>query len=173
MADTCAISSPFPTGRYTERTTRRDPSSSTLRHLKPEVALLVAEFTFLLIKTAPLLLSFASLSTLEKFTRVESTTMTSIPPANPSITSSASPTTISADIPASPILSAYSDLDLSSGTTHTCLPPVCVLATANPTLVAITPPSDHVSTISCAFHPAAIADTSSATPDSRKIRHCK
>ncbi|CAJ1943506.1 unnamed protein product [Sphenostylis stenocarpa] len=125
MADTCAMSSPFPTGRNTERTRRREPSSTTLRHRKPVEAmvLLLEWLAFLHISTAPLLLSLASLSTLEKLERLESTTMKSIP-VNRSITSSASPTTISGHIPASPILSAYSNLDLSSGTTHTCLPHV-------------------------------------------------
>uniref|UniRef100_A0A2P2PJS1 Uncharacterized protein n=1 Tax=Rhizophora mucronata TaxID=61149 RepID=A0A2P2PJS1_RHIMU len=61
---------------------------------------------------------------------------------------------------------AYSDLDCSSGTMQTCLPPVCRLATSRPMLVARTPPLDHVSTISFVFHPAAMAETTSAVPDS-------
>lgn len=170
MAETCAISSPFPTGRNTERTRRRDAPSRTHRHLKVEEAV-VLELAFLHTSTAPLGLNFASLRTLEKSFRRESTTKKSTP-INPSIASSASPTMISGDMPASPILWAYSDLDRSSGTTHTCRPPVWRLATARPMLVGITPPCDHVSTMSCAFHPAAMAETSSATPDSRKIWHC-
>ena len=162
IAPTCAISNPIPTGRNTERTRRRDPPSRTVLHLKLEAVLKLA---FLHTKTAPRLLNLASLSILAKSLRPQSTTMKSMPTSS-SITSSASPTIISGVMPASTILSAYSNLDCSSVTMHTCLPPVWRLATAKPILVAIIPPFDHVSTMKFAFQPAAMAETSSATPDS-------
>ena len=54
-----------------------------------------------------------------------------------------------------------------------CLPFVCRLAMFKPTLMAIVSPSDHVSTIKLAFHPAAIAATSSAAPGVPRFSHCK
>ena len=161
-AATCAISKPFPTGRNVDRTNRRVPLSVTFFHLKLESLL---ELAFLQIKTAPLELRFASFRTRLKFLLWLSTTIKSIP-TSPSITSSGSPTITSGTDPALSIALQYSPLDLSSGTTHTCLPPTCRRATARPILVAIAPPLDHVSTMNCALHPAAIAEISSATPDS-------
>jgi len=169
LVATCAISRPFPTGRNTERTSRRDPSSTTLLHLKLDSFL---ELAFLHTKTAPRLLSFATLNTPAKSLCRESTTIKSMP-ASPSITSSASPIIISGDIPASPMASSYCDLDSSSGTIQTCLPSVWRLAMARPILVARIPPCDHVSSISLAFHPAAMAEISSATLDSWWTSHCK
>ena len=82
-----------------------------------------------------------------------------------------SPTIISIITPTLPILSTYFDLTRSLETTHTCLPHVWDLATANPTLVVIRPPCDHVSTTSWEFHPAAIAEINSINPDLRKTEH--
>nr|GMD94273.1 hypothetical protein Iba_chr15aCG0870 [Ipomoea batatas] len=151
VAPTCAMSSPFPTGKKTERTILDFPSR-TLRHRKSAATL---ELAFLHISTAPPWPSFATLSNLEKSFLRQSTTRKSIP-TSPSMASSGSPTIISGDIPAFCMASAM----------HTCRPPAWRVATASPTLVAVTPPFDHASTISCAFHPAAMADINSATLDS-------
>lgn len=164
LLPTCAISNPFPTGKNTDRTSRREPpSSTTLFHLNPEAVF--DELAFLQTKTAPLLLSLANLNTLAKSFLLQSTTKKSIP-ATLSITVSGSPTMTSGDIPASFMAASYSDLDLSSGTMHAWRPFVWRLATAKPMLIARGPPCDHVSTMNFAFQPAAMAETSSATPDS-------
>ncbi|MFS7924117.1 hypothetical protein Hanom_Chr03g00268841 [Helianthus anomalus] len=63
------------------------------------------------------------------------------------------------------MLATYSVPESSSGTMHTCLPHVWVDATANPMLVVNISPRHHVSTMSVAFQPAAIADINSVTLD--------
>ncbi|KAH1115605.1 hypothetical protein J1N35_008983 [Gossypium stocksii] len=94
-------------------------------------------------------------------------------PFNSLINSSGLPTITSGDMPATSRTLTYSNLDLSSGTIHTCLPFVCLQATAKPMLVAVPPPCDHASTMKLTFHPAAIDETSSAIPESLQAPHCK
>lgn len=164
----CAISNPFPTGRYTVLTTRV-PRWRTPCHLNPETLLW---FTFLRTKTAPLWLILANISTFPKSLRRQSTTRKSTS-SSVAAASSASPTITSGDVtPASCMALMYASFDRSSGTMHTCRPHVWLAAMARPALVVTTPPCDYVSTIIFAFQPPAMAAISSATPDCLKTSDC-
>lgn len=162
---TSAISSPFPTGRKADLRTRL-PLRRTPRHLKPGIEVGLA---FWQTRTAPLGLILANVSTLAKSLRRESTTTKSTAASAP-ITSSASPTTTSGEIPARLMAFSYSKRDRSSGTTQTCLPHACLLAMVRPRLVAESPPRAHASTMSWALEPAAMAESSSAALDPWKLQ---